>query len=333
MPDEEIVVEIPSEGVTPTPEKEPEVAETREEQQLPAVADLQKQLEEIRAQEAARVSAAEQARRQAEQEAERSRAELQTTKTALNESNVATLDNAIAAAQSEADGYQRQQEAAFAAGDFKLAADFSRKMAKAEARVAQLESGKADIEYRNKIEGEEKAKAKSAPPGAPQSDPFETALANVTPRTAKWMRDQKAAGRDYITDPKLSARATAAHYEALAESYIPDSDAYFDFCERKLGLKEAAKLNGEAKETRRTPAMPSAPVSRDGAPSGGQLSPTQVRLTPGEQRAATDGTITWNATDEKLGAVKGQPIGVKEYARRKMLMEKEGRYDRSYVDQ
>ena len=67
--------------------------------------------------------------------------------------------------------------------------------------------------------------------------------------------------------------------------------------------------------------MPSAPISRG---DGGDISsggPAVVKLSAGEARAATDGSIIWNA-----GPNKGEPIGVKEYARRKAIMMKQGQY-------
>jgi hypothetical protein len=49
--------------------------------------------------------------------------------------------------------------------------------------------------------------------------------------------------------------------------------------------------------------------------------------------AATDGTLVWNYDDPsgKAKFKKGEPIGIREMARRKSLMTKEGRYDRSQV--
>jgi hypothetical protein len=133
-----------------------------------------------------------------------------------------------------------------------------------------------------------------------------------------------------VTDPVKNRKANIAHLKAVDEGIQPDTQEYFDYCETELGLKEA-KPN---EKPTRTKAMAAAPVSREGGPiTSGKLSPTQVTLTPGEQQRAMDGTLIWNISDAKTGAVKGEPIGLKEFARRKQIMEKEGRYDRSYTDQ
>lgn len=327
MLDDDLVVEIPASEPevkeVPKAEAKPEIVKKAEEPVVDPVADLKNQLATMSAERVAATQEAERVR----QELARSEEAKAKAETALGESNVSVIDNALAAAQSEADGFQREQQGAFEAGDFAKAADFGRKMAKAEARVAQLESGKADLEYRAKAEA---AKPKVEPKAEQRSsDPFEATLSGLTQRTAKWMRDQKTAGRDYITDKKLSAQAASAHYAALAEGLSVDTDPYFEFCETRLGLRKAAepepapKANGGAQ---RTTTMPAAPVTRESSPSGGQLSATKVVLTPGEQRAAQDGTVVWNVTDPARGAVKNEPVGLREYARRKLEMQKEGRY-------
>jgi len=67
---------------------------------------------------------------------------------------------------------------------------------------------------------------------------------------------------------------------------------------------------------------PAAPISRgDGGDISSGGGPAVIKLTPGEARAATDGSIVWNS-----GPSKGEPIGVKEYARRKSIMMKQGHY-------
>lgn len=313
MPGDDLVVELPAE--------EPEKKEVVVEAESP-IDDLKKQLADHKAAQETQRAQLDTATREAElarAEAARATEATKTAEKARDESNVAVLDNAIAAAQAEADGFQRDIQTSFEASDFTKAAEFSRKLAKAEARVAQLEAGKADLEFRNKQEAE---KPKEQPKPQSLSDPFEAAIAPLSQRTQRWFREQKTAGRDYIGDKTLNAKATSAHYGALAEGFSPDTDGYFEFCEKALGLREQKTIEPKA----RTAAMPSAPVSRDNSPSGGQLSPTQVVLTKGEVLAAEDGTIVYNWNDPGGKFKKGDPIGRVEMAKRKMAMQKEGRY-------
>ncbi len=312
MADADLIVEIPVEPVVEGK------SETKTVEVIEPVEDLKQQLAELTRKSQATEADAAQARRDADTaraEAAKRGEEVAKVRTELTESNLSAVDSAIQAAQAEAEGFGRDQQKALEAGEWATATDLGRKAARAEARAVRLEEGKADLEARKaetpKVERETEAKP---------ADAFEQAISNSTPRAQKWLRDHPT----FVTDPALNRKANIAHLEALDAGHVLDSDAYFDFCEQKLGLKETPKAN--SKTETRTRALPSAPVSRDSSPSGGQLSATQVTLTPGEQARATDGTITWNYTDAKMGAVKGQPVGLKEYARRKAAMTKEGRY-------
>jgi hypothetical protein len=129
----------------------------------------------------------------------------------------------------------------------------------------------------------------------------------------------------------------AAHFDAESEGFALDSPKYFDHVERFLGMKKAAepepKPNGGAEATsQRRPTAPVAPVT----PSGGGMSgdSNTVRLTKAEAEAAQDGTVQWNYDDPtgKGRFKKGDPIGLTEYARRKLTMTKQGRYHNGSVD-
>src|SRR5882672_7729312 len=67
-------------------------------------------------------------------------------------------------------------------------------------------------------------------------DQFEDYAANFTDRTANWMRDH----RDWIVDPKKNGKVTGAHNFAVSEGLVPDSDEYFEFVEKMIGLRGAS---------------------------------------------------------------------------------------------
>lgn len=324
MPDADLIVEVDAPApvvveTTPATEATPEPALKPAKVEPGPVEDLKAQLETLQAARTADATA----RQRAEADAHAARAEATQAKAAVVDANISTVDSAIAAAAAEAEGFARDQEAALAASNWKLAAELGRKAARAEARIEQLEDGKATLAAR---------KAEPPKPQAQtvQQTAFEQAISGSAPRAQAWLR----AHPTYVTDPELNAQAALAHQRAMKQGIAPDSDAYFDFCERDLGLKQAPVVETKPpKPQQRAAAMPSAPVSRDGGASGGSLSPTSVTLTPGEQRAATDGSVVWNYSDPKIGAVKGNPVGLKEYAKRKAAMTQDGRYDRSYTEQ
>jgi hypothetical protein len=59
---------------------------------------------------------------------------------------------------------------------------------------------------------------------------------------------------------------------------------------------------------------------------------SEVHLSPGEVEAATGGAICWNRADIVQGRCRAdqlnEPIGVREYARRKQRMVADGFYDK-----
>ncbi len=314
-PVEAAVAEKPAELAS---EKKPEAAAQA---QPDPVADLKSQLDTLRAERTAETTRAQ----RAEAEAAAAKAEAATARSNVVDSNISAIDNGIAAATSEAEGYARDQEQAMASGKFADAAALGLKAARAIARAERLSEGKADLEARKA----ERASPQTATRPS-QSDPFEKALEGATPRAQQWLR----AHPTYVTDPSSSRKANIAHLKALDAGFVVDSDAYFDFCETELGLKAVPATNGAAKPEpkRQAKAMPSAPVSRDTTPSGGSLSSTAVTLTPGEQARATDGTLVWNYNDPNGKFKKGEAIGLKEFARRKIALQQSGAYDRSYVE-
>lgn len=308
MPDADLVVEVQTEVVPPPIEEKTKEAELPK---IEPIEDLRAQFDALKSSQEAEKQGREAAQAEAARERQRAtaaEAERDKVKTDLSESNVSAVDSALAAAKAEADNYQREQQTAFETGDFKAASDAGRKMAKAEARISLLEEGKANLIER-KTEAPKREERQAAPP--------ET-------KSQAWLRTHPQYA---VPDTPLANKATAAHYAALAEGLSVDTDAYIDFCETQLGLKaKPAEKTTERQPENRTRAMPGAPVSRDDTPTGGQASPTRVTLTPGEVRAANDGTVVWNHNDPKVGAVKGTPVGNVEYARRKIAMQKEGRY-------
>lgn len=331
MADEDILIDLPADVEAPLVEKEPkepvkvETTKTGEDEGVESLRTQFKSLEQ-------RADDERKARERSDQEAQRAREdarlaqeEVAQARTEVVESQAAVIENAIAAAKAEADTAQRDYQAAYDTGDGAKMAESQRRMARAEAKLLRFDEAKEDIATR---------KAEPAPRREPQrqADPFEQALSKVSPRAQTWFRDHP----EYVTDQNKNLQAGAAHNMAVSKGFIPDSDAYFDYCEKFLGLKEEPKVDPQPERipTKQRTAMPSAPVSRESpTPTNGNLGHGQIVLTPGEQRAATDGSVVWNMTDPKTGAVKGQPVGLKEYARRKAAMTTDGRYDRSYTDQ
>lgn len=266
-----------------------------------------------------RATSAETVASQMQARTQRAEREAQVARQDAHAHTKATIDSGIAAAKSEADAAQQAYETAFESGNAKETAKAQRRLADAAADLRYLQQAKADL-------AEAPAPRQSEP--KPAADPVEEFIGRHTAPTQAWMRAHK----DYLTDPKKNARMQAAHFDAVANDHQPDTEAYFDHVERKLGLKTDQSAAQDPPKVERRPTAPVAPSgSAPGAMNGGKVS---VTLTRGELAAAEDGTHTWNYDDPSPAKKfkKGDPIGRTEFARRKAAMMKEGRYHNINVD-
>lgn len=173
-----------------------------------------------------------------------------------------------------------QYAAALQNQDFALAADIQEAMALNQAKALQLDNGAQSLK--------ERPKEQPRP-----LDPVEALAAQLSPRSAAWVR----AHPEFATNNRLTQKMIAAHSLALADGHSPDTDGYFDSVEDTLKIAQRAPTramqddDGDEVVTEATRATggrqtaPAAiPVSRDISPSGQRA--RTVRLTPQEVEAA-----------------------------------------------
>ena len=246
-------------------------------------ADLRKQLEDLRKaneessrrvqEEIAARQAAEARVREREQEAHRSQIRAE-------DAEYDAILNAIGAAESEAEAAQRDIAVGTEASDAKIVAEASRRLARAESRLSQLEDGKAAIE---RAKSAQAAMAKEAPiqqqrpTQAPTVEQYIDQLPNLLPSQRDWLKEHP----DAITDNRKNLRLQGAHVEAEDQGFRPGTQKYFNYLEQRLGYAEPEDAMDDDSE-RRVPV--SAPPSRAATnPSTGRPSGTRITLTP-EQR-------------------------------------------------
>jgi hypothetical protein len=211
-------------------------------------------------------------------------------------------------------------KAAKLAGDVEAEVEAQDRLAKARSTEMRLDEAKSDMEARAKT-----------PPKREEpvtNDPVEIFAQGRTPPTAAWVR----AHPEYVRSEKGLKKLTAADAVAQAEDLIPDTPEYFARVEEYLGITEKKPAPTEAAQVvpRRSPAPPVAPGAAVST-NGGGSSPT-VSLTSREATAAQDGTHIWNYDDKNGKFKKGDPIGIQEFARRKLALQKSGSYDRTYTN-
>jgi len=308
------------------------------------VADLKAQLDTITANAEAEKAARLEADRRAAEAARRAQDAVREAQNARAETATTQLDavaTGLQSAQAEASAAESEYTQAMEKGDFAAAAKAQRRMAASEAQIIRLSEAKSDLEARRTAQPDPAERPRDADSGrfVSKDDRFEGWLQNFTAPTANWLRQH----RDLAEDQSKLNQLTRLHQKAtLVEDLEPDTPAYFEFIERNLGLRKDApvttpdvKTNGAAAPRARAASAPVAPVNGGGgATTVGASTGSEVVLTRGEARAATDGTHVWNYDDPSGNKKfkKGDPIGIQEFARRKQAMLKAGAYDKSYVE-
>jgi hypothetical protein len=139
-------------------------------------------------------------------------------------------------------------------------------------------------------------------------DPVEAFAAGRSSQAQDWIRSHP----DYVLGGRKTAKLQAAHSDAIAEGITPDTADYFSHVNRFLGID-----GGGAGRQRRGGDSSTLRVIVGAPKPGERLARNEVRMTPGEYKAATE-TLTWN-----YGPQKGSPLGVKEYLRRQGIMKQQ----------
>lgn len=211
------------------------------------------------------------------------------------------IANALAGATEKMGVLEQQYANAFAEGDGARAAALQRQMATLGPRIAQLEDGKSRMEdmaahQKRQAEVQRRQPPQQQRPQQQHGDPLEASIAHFSEPSKKWIREH----RDLVTQPGKWEAVIRAHHVAEDNGLEADTQDYFAFIEKKIGLRQEEPEPTPAAPRR---SMPAAPVSR-GNGNGGK--PTPVRLSVEEQRIASD-----------LGMTN------EEYARGKVLRAKE----------
>jgi len=276
-------------------ENQPEVAEKQELEPDDGIKDLKIRLEQERL-----------ARAEAERQAQMAREQAYYASNEAHDTNLQLVRNAIDTVKANNDALKRAYSEALSVGDYNKSAEIQEALSLNAARLMELERGRAAMEQAPKPQRPEPARP---------ADPVEALASQLSPRSAEWIRKNPQC----VTDPRMYQKMVAAHNLALADGLQPDTDDYFAYVEDTMKIRRQAApaqarqeaadddaMSSAAKATQRRSAPPAAPVTRAGTPTGQR--PGTVRLTSKEAEIARDIGMT-----------------EEEYARNKMLLQKEGR--------
>lgn len=329
----EIIVSLPGDNSDVKIVKAGEKTPAATEAEADPIKDLKSQFATM----TQRVSSAERAVHDATQQANEASARAARAEGALVDSQLDTVMSGISAAKSASEAAKRDFIAAAEAGDFAAQAEAQERIGDARARLQRLEEAAEDLKEQAEVR---KVQVQKTPPRAPQrqQNPVEDFITGqqVTPKSAAWIR----AHPDFVTDRRANARVMAAHNQAIADDVEMESDEYFQRIDAAMTQTQTPKKADPVPQPRQhnqPGTRPSSAAAAGGNPGGnGTLNGggTEVKLTRGEARSATDGTLVWNYDDPsgQNRFKKGDPIGLAEMARRKYHGTKAGLYDKSHTE-
>jgi hypothetical protein len=266
--------------------------EDEEQIETPEVVKPEEGVDELKRQLDAERARRVEAERQAHEASERERL----ARNDKDDSDIQLVANAIQTLNRDSEILKANYAMALKNGDFTRAAEINGEMNETAAQLQQLNNGLDAM----------KAKPKAQPQPQRSSDPVEAFAAQLTPRSADWVR----AHPEFVKDARLNRKMIAAHELAVADGHTPDTDGYFSAIEQTLKVGQQRAQSEEdasasaAKVTQRRDAAPAAaPVSR-----GGSSRSNVVRLTAAEREMA-----------EMMG------MKPEDYAKNKMALQKEGK--------
>lgn len=222
------------------------------------------------------LAAEKQARLEAENLASRASVE-------VKENQVHLVSNAIDILNRERDVIKNNIKEMLAVGDYDRVVDLQEMLSVNNSKLMELETGLQEMK-----------KAPTPQQKAPEpTDIVENLIKQVSPRSSRWL-DRN---RDSLNSVKALRVMERAHGDALDNDIEPDSDEYFRFIEKRLGIgKKQPKvevfdtaddfddvMSSASNPVSRRSAPPAAPVSRSH-----QLGSNQriVTLTPDQAEAA-----------------------------------------------
>jgi hypothetical protein len=272
--DDQIEVEIDDPVVS---EKEPEIKVITDDDggndNSPPIISAEDGIKELRR----RLETEHQARLEAEHYAKYAREQASKAYEEVGETQFHLVSNALDTVKRDAEILRGHLRDAMNIGDHDRAAEIQEAMSRNAIRLNQLEDGKRDMETRPR-----QPAFNPPPPPPPQQsyqDPLEQIAQAVSPRSASWIR----ANRDNLGNERALREMFRAHESAVDHGYAPDSDAYFQFVENRMGISEARQQPASAPVQRKA-SPPAAPVSRSGNGTGSR--PNVVRLSSEQQEMA-----------------------------------------------
>jgi len=260
---------------------EPAVDKKQEEVQVEPEKDVDKALKKLNK----KLERERKARVEAEAFARQATEQARMAQNEVSDSNLHLVSGAIESVKRDQEILKSHLRDAMAIGDFDKAADLQEQMTANITNLRQLERGFEEMRQQPRFQPQ---------PPAPKELSVDTLIDQVTPRSADWLKRN----RDHLPDARSIRVMARAHEDAVDFGIAPESDAYFQFVENRLGISskrssipEVDNVMSDASSSKqRRSSPPAAPVSRN--PIDSPQRPGVIRLTPAEVEAARISGIT-----------------------------------------
>jgi len=277
MSDENDHVDVTLEEPKKKDENEPEIVvadeveKTSDKEEKPSIVSAEDGIQEMKR----RLEAEKRAREEAEHRAYRAAQEAQKANSEVKDTNYQLIVNAIETVKGRAETLKSAYKEAMSVGDYDKLAEIQEAMAVNASHMTKLEDGKRQMEAYAKQPVEP-----VAPPPPRIEEVIENMARTVSPKSADWIRSRK----DALHDDRSIKRMFRAHEDAIDDGIEPDTEAYFDFIDARLGVKKHVEQPIQVEASTDSP-LSSAAAPKKAAPpppapvSRGNSRPNVVRLT------------------------------------------------------
>lgn len=291
----------PAKRVSPVADQQI-VAQTSPEDALTQAQAYAKKQEDGRIAAEATAQSERQQREEADRRAALAQQERDQQRERAENSELAILENGIAAATDAVASFEGEYTRAAEAGEFAKMATIQTKLARAASQLDRLENEKATYEASGKRSQTTEGRVDAQP--VVQQSAFERYVSQFAPAAQTWLRQHPdCAPSDVGGNGDKNSLMMSGHYAALAKKIQPNSPEYFTLIEQHLGgqaasvvpaidpavASRAAEIQVAGEPAKPRQAQPSAPVSRDVLAANGQPTPRnvrEVRLTKDQQEMA-----------------------------------------------
>lgn len=137
----------------------------------------------------------------------------------------------------------------------------------------------------------------------------------VSPESARWLREN----REHLEDDRAIRRMFRAHEDAVDDGIKPDTDEYFEFIEKRLGISEEPKERAPKKKVQEEDADDQ-PMSAAAKPAQKQAPPPPA---PVERYSNRPNVVRLTRAEAETAKMLG--MTEKEYAMNKLALQKEGK--------